>query len=204
MLASTLSFLLAALALTGSPGPNTLSMAAVGASFGRLRGLEYMAGLNLGMVAVIALVGTGFAGIVLAVPGIAPVVTAVAAAYFLYLAYRIATAPPLKQAAETEATDTATSAPRWYEGFGLSLVNPKAYAAMAALFSGHVLVDGSQLADSLWKAGLLILTICLVNTAWLFAGAAMTSALQDPRTSRIVNIAFAILLLLSVAYATLG
>jgi threonine/homoserine/homoserine lactone efflux protein len=207
MLTATLSFLLAALALTGSPGPNTLSMAAVGASFGRLRGLEYMAGLNLGMVAVIALVGTGFAGIVLAVPGIAPVVTALAAAYFLYLAYRIATAPPLKQAVEAQATDgtgSATSAPRWYEGFGLSLVNPKAYAAMAALFSGHVLVEGSQLADSLWKAGLLILTICVVNTAWLFAGAAMTSALQNPRTSRIVNIAFAILLLLSVAYATLG
>ncbi|MBO6673609.1 MAG: LysE family translocator [Rhizobiales bacterium] len=204
MLTATLSFLLAALALTGSPGPNTLSMAAVGASFGRLRGLEYMAGLNLGMVAVIALVGTGFAGIVLAVPGIAPVVTALAAAYFLYLAYRIATAPPLNQPAEDNTKVNEETAPRWYEGFGLSLVNPKAYAAMAALFSGHVLVEGSQLTDSLWKAGLLILTICVVNTAWLFAGAAMTSALQNPRTSRIVNIAFAILLLLSVAYATLS
>lgn len=204
MLTATLSFLLAALALTGSPGPNTLSMAAVGASFGRLRGLEYMAGLNLGMVAVIALVGTGFAGIVLAVPGIAPVVTGLAAAYFLYLAYRIATAPPLNQTSEVNTNGNATNAPRWYEGFGLSLVNPKAYAAMAALFSGHVLVESSQLTDSLWKAGLLILTICVVNTAWLFAGAAMTSALQNPRTSRIVNIAFAILLLLSVAYATLG
>jgi threonine/homoserine/homoserine lactone efflux protein len=204
MLTATLSFLLAALALTGSPGPNTLSMAAVGASFGRLRGLEYMAGLNLGMVAVIALVGTGFAGIVLAVPGIAPVVTGLAAAYFLYLAYRIATAPPLNQTSEENTNGNAGTAPRWYEGFGLSLVNPKAYAAMAALFSGHVLVESSQLTDSLWKAGLLILTICVVNTAWLFAGAAMTSALQNPRTSRIVNIAFAILLLLSVAYATLG
>jgi threonine/homoserine/homoserine lactone efflux protein len=204
MLTATLSFLLAALALTGSPGPNTLSMAAVGASFGRLRGLEYMAGLNLGMVAVIALVGTGFAGIVLAVPGIAPVVTGLAAAYFLYLAYRIATAPPLNQISEENTNGNAGTAPRWYEGFGLSLVNPKAYAAMAALFSGHVLVESSQLTDSLWKAGLLILTICVVNTAWLFAGAAMTSALQNPRTSRIVNIAFAILLLLSVAYATLG
>jgi threonine/homoserine/homoserine lactone efflux protein len=179
-------------------------MAAVGASFGRLRGLEYMAGLNLGMVAVIALVGTGFAGIVLAVPGIAPVVTGLAAAYFLYLAYRIATAPPLNQISEENTNGNAGTAPRWYEGFGLSLVNPKAYAAMAALFSGHVLVESSQLTDSLWKAGLLILTICVVNTAWLFAGAAMTSALQNPRTSRIVNIAFAILLLLSVAYATLG
>ncbi|MEO0382253.1 MAG: LysE family translocator [Pseudomonadota bacterium] len=203
MLTATLSFLLAALALTGSPGPNTLSMAAVGASFGRLRGVEYMVGLNLGMVVVIALVGTGMAGIVLAVPGLAPIVTVLAAVYFLYLAYRIATAPPLKAATPDDSAPTKP-APRWYEGFGLSLVNPKAYAAMAALFSGHVLVDGNQMADSLWKAGLLIATITVVNIAWLSVGAAMTSALQDPRTSRTVNIAFAILLLLSVAYAILG
>lgn len=204
MLTATLSFLLAALALTGSPGPNTLSMAAVGASFGRLRGIEYMVGLNLGMVVVIALVGTGMAGIVLAVPGLAPIVTVLAAAYFLYLAYRIATAPPLKAATPDDNTAPTKPAPRWYEGFGLSLVNPKAYASMAALFSGHVLIDGNQLTDGLWKAGLLITTIIVVNTAWLSAGAAMTSALQDPRTSRMVNIAFAILLLLSVAYAILG
>lgn len=204
MLTATLSFLLAALALTGSPGPNTLSMAAVGASFGRLRGIEYMVGLNLGMVVVIALVGTGMAGIVLAVPGLAPIITVLAAAYFLYLAYRIATAPPLKAATPDNSATPTKPAPRWYEGFGLSLVNPKAYAAMAALFSGHVLVDGNQLADSLWKAGLLITTITIVNIAWLSVGAAMTSALQDQHTSRMVNIAFAILLLLSVAYAILA
>lgn len=203
MLTATLSFLLAALALTGSPGPNTLSMAAVGASFGRLRGIEYMVGLNLGMVVVIALVGTGMAGIVLAIPGLAPIVTVLAVAYFLYLAYRIATAPPLQAPATKDRAAPTKPQPRWYEGFGLSLVNPKAYAAMAALFSGHVLVEGNQLADSLWKAGLLIATITVVNIAWLSVGAAMTSALQDPRISRMVNITFAILLLLSVAYAIL-
>ncbi len=202
MLAAIMSFLLAALALTGSPGPNTLSLAAVGASFGRMRGIEYMVGLNLGMVVVIALVGTGVAGIVLAVPGLAPVVTVLAAVYFLHLAYRIATAPPLQKVADKQASETKP-APKWFEGFGLSLVNPKAYAAMAALFSGHVLIETSALADNLWKAGLLVATICLVNVAWLSVGAAMTSALQNPHTSRAVNITFAVLLLLSVAYAIL-
>jgi threonine/homoserine/homoserine lactone efflux protein len=109
-----LAFLIAALALTGSPGPNTLSIAAVGASFGRLRGVRYMLGLNLGMLAVIAIVGTGMAGAVLAVPGIAPVVTVLAAAYFLYLAYRIATAPPLRR----NDLSAEAAAPRWYEGSG--------------------------------------------------------------------------------------
>lgn len=194
------SFLLAAAALTGSPGPNTLSMAAVGASFGRLRAMEYMLGLNLGMVAVIAIVGTGLAGMVLAVPGITPVVTVLAAIYFIYLAYKIATAPPLTQT----ASQSAVTAPRWYEGAGLSLVNPKAYAAMAAMFSGTVLVQNNPLGDSLWKAGLLLGTICVVNLIWLMIGASMTTFLRNERTSRIVNILFAILLLVSVAFATLS
>ena len=194
------AFILAALALTGSPGPNTLSVAAVGASFGRVRGLGYMIGLNVGMLAVITIVGTGVAGIILALPGFAPVVTILAGAYFLYLAYRIATAPPLA----TTGQQTSSQAPRWYEGAGLSLVNPKAYAAMTALFSGHVILQANPFADTLAKAGLVISTIIAVNLIWLTVGSAMTHHLQDPRTSRIVNIVFALLLLLSVGYAILG
>lgn len=194
------SFLLAAAALTGSPGPNTLSMAAVGASFGRVRALEYMLGLNLGMVVVVAIVGTGLAGVVLAVPGIAPVVTILAALYFIYLAYKIATAPPLAQT----SNHAAVAAPRWYEGAGLSLVNPKAYAAMTALFSGSALVEANLVGDAFLKATLVLATICAVNLIWLFVGAGMTQILQSERMSRIINIAFAMLLLVSVAFAVLG
>lgn len=194
------SFLLAALALTGSPGPNTLSVAAVGASFGRVRGLSYMLGLNLGMVIVIIIVGTGLAGVILAAPGVAPVVTGLAAIYFIYLAYKIATAPPLSKRDD----QTTAKPPRWFEGVGLSLVNPKAYAAMAALFSGYTLMEASVLGDTLLKAALALATICLVNITWLFIGAGMTQFLQSERTSRVVNILFAALLLISVAFATLG
>ena len=56
-------FLLTALALVGSPGPNTLSVAATGAAFGRRRGVAYMVGIVLGMVGVIAIVATGVAGV---------------------------------------------------------------------------------------------------------------------------------------------
>src|SRR4051794_31764222 len=120
-----LGFVLAALALAGSPGPATLSLAATGAAFGSRGGLAYMTGINLGMVGVIAITATGVIGIVLALPGATPIVTAVAAAYFLYLAFRIATAPPL--------SDNAPEArrPSFAAGVLLSLVNPKGYAAMA-------------------------------------------------------------------------
>jgi len=191
------SFLLAALALTGSPGPNTLALAAVGAAFGRLRGVMYMVGINLGMALVITIVGSGISGFLFALPGAAPVITAVAAVYFVYLAYRIATAPPLEADAEPG------NAPRWYEGVVLSLINPKAYAAMAALFSGFILVAGNPLGDTLTKAAVLMPTIITVNAGWLLAGSALTRFLRQERLSRIINVIFAVLLIISVIVAVL-
>lgn len=191
------TFVLAALALTGSPGPNTLSLAAVGAAFGRLRGLRYMVGLNLGMAVVILIVGSGISSLLLAVPGAEPIITVFAGVYFIYLAFRIATAPPLK--AEIEPG----SEPKWFEGAFLSLVNPKAYAAMAALFSSFILVVGDQLVDGLSKAAVLMSIIIVVNTCWLFAGSALTQFLRHERMSRAINITFAVLLIVSVMFTAL-
>ena len=191
------TFVLAALALVASPGPNTLSLAAVGAAFGRARGLRYMIGLDLGMVGVIAIVGSGVSGLLFALPGAAPVVTVIAVLYFLYLAYRIATAPPVS------ATSEPGTEPKWYEGVMLSLINPKAYAAMAALFSSFVLVSDEPVLDGLTKTAVLLSVIVAVNICWLFAGAALTGVMRQERASRIINITFAVLLIGSVAMTAL-
>ena len=87
-----LGFLLAGVALAGSPGPATLSLAAAGAAFGVRRALAYMAGLVIGLIAVMGITASGVVGLLLALPGAAPVVTLLAAGYFIYLAFKIATA----------------------------------------------------------------------------------------------------------------
>lgn len=192
-----LGFVLAGLALAGSPGPATLSLAATGAAFGVRRGLAYMLGIGAGMLAVMGITATGLVGLLLALPGATPVVTALAAAYFVYLAFRIATAPPLADAAAQRRQ------PSFAAGLFLSLVNPKGYAAMAALFSGFVLVREHFALDAAAKMALLAAVIAAVNIAWLAAGAALTRCFRDPRTNRAVNVTFAVLLLVSVAAAFL-
>jgi threonine/homoserine/homoserine lactone efflux protein len=184
-------FILAALALCGSPGPATVSLAATGAAFGA-RGLAYMAGIDAGMVVVMGVTAAGVTGLVLAIPGAAPVVAVLAALYFVHLAWRIATAPPLEDVAQG-------GEPSFTAGILLSLVNPKGYAAMAALFSGFALVRGQRGLDAALKLGVLVVVVVAVNIAWLFAGAALTRFFREPRTSRIVNVIFAILLIASVA-----
>ena len=114
-----LGFILAGIALTGSPGPATLSLAAVGAAFGARRGLAYMAGIIAGVVTVMALVASGLAGLVLAVPQAAALTGTLAAAYIVWLAWRIASAPPLRH-------HGGARPPSIVAGFLLALANPKA------------------------------------------------------------------------------
>lgn len=188
-----LGFLVAGFALAGSPGPNTLSIAASGAAFGYRRSIAFVVGIAVGMVAVMVITATGVAGLVLAIPGATPVVLIAAALYFVYLAYRIATAPPL-QADTAEHREPSLGA-----GFFQSLVNPKGYAAMAAMFSGFVLLPGRQDLDIVAKIAVLTGVIITVNIVWLVGGAALTQHMREPRTSRIINITFAALLLASLA-----
>ncbi|HZS81258.1 MAG TPA: LysE family translocator [Stellaceae bacterium] len=190
-----LGFVLAAFALAGSPGPATLSLAATGAAFGARRGLGYMMGIIAGMVGVMTIVATGAVSIAVAVPGAIPVIAALAAGYFIYLAVRIATAPPLT------AADEKRRQPSFPGGVFLSLVNPKGYAAMAALFSGFVLVHDRAALDAAAKMAVLVSIITAVNIAWLYAGAGLTRFFREPRTSRAINLAFAVLLVASVAVA---
>jgi threonine/homoserine/homoserine lactone efflux protein len=70
---------------------------------------------------------------------------------------------------------------------------------MAALFSGFVLVRERLVLDAAAKIAVLVLIITAVNVAWLFAGAALTRAFRTPRLNRIINIGFALLLIVSLA-----
>ena len=188
-------FVLAAVALAGSPGPATLSLTATGAAFGASRGLLYLAGIVTGMVIVMAIVASGMVGLLLAVPGAATLVRVRAAGYFLYLAGCIATAPPIDE------RSAARAAPSFAAGFVLSLVNPKGYAAMAALYSGFVLVEARVALDIALKMALLVAIMVAVNVGWLLAGASLTNLFRQPATNRAINIVFAVLLVLSVLLA---
>jgi threonine/homoserine/homoserine lactone efflux protein len=186
------AFILAGFALAGSPGPATLSLAAAAAAFGARRALGYLFGLVAGIVLVMLITATGVTGVLLALPGATPVVIALAGIYFAYLAFRIATAPPL--------TDDAARRrqPTFAAGVFLSLVNPKGYAAMAALFSGFVLLPGRVGIDAALKVLVITVIVVIVNFAWLLAGAALTRAFREPRANRVINVVFALLLVVSV------
>ena len=192
-----LPLLLAALPLMGSPGPATMSLAATGAAFGARRGVPYLVGIVAGTTFALLLVASGVTGAILAIPGAAPFLVAAAAVYILYLAFRIATAPPLAEAAADALR------PALWGGLLLAVANPKAYAAIGAVYSSAGRVAERPDFDAALKIAALTAVIVAVNVAWMLFGATLGGLLRRPRSARIINVSFAVLLVGSVAASAL-
>ena len=187
---------LAALPLMGSPGPATLSSAAMGTAFGMRASLPYVAGICLGTATVLLLIATGISGLIFVVPGAVPVVTVLAAAYILYLAWKIATAP-----VGGLNRDPGAKPAGFVGGYLLAIANPKAFAAIGAVYSTHAVVSGDPLLDAGVKIAALVPVILLVNLTWLAFGSLFSRWLSHPVLGRAVNIVFAVLLVASVGAA---
>ncbi|ACP24267.1 hypothetical protein NGR_c04710 [Sinorhizobium fredii NGR234] len=117
--------------------------------------------------------------------------TVIGGLYMLYLALRIATAPPV-------AAEQGTHLPSFLGGFVLAIANPKAYAAIGSLYVGS-LVDAQQgTRAAVGSVVVLAFVAVALNTTWLAFGAAIAAVLRDPRKARIANLVFALLLLASL------
>jgi threonine/homoserine/homoserine lactone efflux protein len=191
------ALLIAALAIMGSPGPATISLTALGSAHGVRRSLGYLAGIIVGTTIVLLAVATGLTATLLALPALHAALIAVSAAYILWLAYHIATAPPLL------AQRTGSPTPTLAGGLLLGVANPKAWVAIAAVFAGATLSESAAL-DAAAKIALLTGTIVVINTSWLVAGAALAPLLRDARHARIINCTLAAALVAATALTIVG
>lgn len=197
-LSALVPFFLAGAALVGTPGPATLTIAATSAAFGPRQAVRLVVGLIASMTIISILTAGGIATVILSAPGVVGVGSVLAAAYLLYLAYRIATAPVLRDDMDL------SRAPSYQHGFLMNFVNPKAYAAAAGLFGGFVLVEQDPLADALVKGVLMLIMLVLADMVWIVAGRLLAGAFRDSRANRIVNLTFALALLISVVLAAVS
>jgi threonine/homoserine/homoserine lactone efflux protein len=156
----------ASLAIMGSPGPATISLAATVPVYGVRRSLRYVVGIVVGTMLVLVAVASGITAALLALPALRVVLIAVSAAYILRLAYRIATAPPLG------ATSASVAAPSFAGGALLGVANPKGWIAIAATFASAWVVVGASFAPVLRDARRarvvnLVLAVALVGATGL-------------------------------------
>jgi threonine/homoserine/homoserine lactone efflux protein len=193
---SLVTLMMTSLAIMGTPGPATISLTAAAVAFGIRRSLCYLAGIIVGTSAVLVAVTTGITTVILSLPAVRPVLVGLSAGYILWLAYHLATSPPLA------AKSGDANAPSLLGGAFLGVSNPKAWVAIAAVFTTARVTRGAAL-DAAAEAAALAVMIVLINSLWLLAGASLAPLLRHPRRSRIVNGGLAAVLVAATAFAIL-
>ncbi|AXR74788.1 MULTISPECIES: LysE family translocator [Auritidibacter] len=176
-----------ALVTSITPGPNNLMLLASGVNFGLRRTLPHLAGISTGFFVLVFSVALGFAQLFTTFPALYTLVRLVGAAYLLWLAWQIATAP-------SPTSENSQRRPMTFLGAAaFQWVNPKAWV-MAVSASANYL-----------PASIDLLQVCLIATVyalvnapsvaiWALFGAQLRDWLGQPRTRRAFNIVMAILL----------
>ncbi|NKF52567.1 LysE family translocator [Shewanella sp. WXL01] len=168
--------------LLGSPGPVPISLAINGMCFGVRESLGYLFGILTGLVWVMLSTSVGLALVIETMPHVSRALQYLAFAYLMYVAYKIAKAPlPMPKEQLTSKEQTGDPHPGFLDGFTLNLINPKAYAAMLAIFSSVSLSLESQVTSMTYTATTCLLVAIVVDSAWLVLG-----GLAKPWFSRVV------------------
>jgi threonine/homoserine/homoserine lactone efflux protein len=183
-------FLLAAVALLGSPGPGIAALLAVTRGGGLRAGLRYYAGLQVGLALAAAISAAGLFSLLAAFPVLLKAASVVAVLYLVVLAWKIGTAPI---AAPGNAGVSASPV----GGFFLGITNPKAYLAFASLMASTTLIGTGASADAALKWGLIVAVILVVDMAWVLLGAVLHRAVLPPRIERAMNLVFAAAILMA-------
>jgi len=194
MIEAIITLTIATAVLLGSPGPATLSLAAVGATFGVRGGSPYLAGILMGLFCAMMGAVFGVAAIFTQWPQAEKIVQLLGAAYLMYVAYRIATAPVL-----ADGDFAKRKAPALRDGFVLNLLNPKAYAAFFVLFSQFLLPLEESSAQYLATSLIVFAVAVIVDSIWLAIGSGIRSIFANPKSARATRVLFA----LSIVFATL-
>ena len=172
-----------------SPGPNVILLTASGARFGFQRSLPHVFGVALGVGITAGLTGFGIGAILQAAPALELVLKIIAAAWILYMAYKLWVA---QASSEPEARDRPFT---FVEAVLFQWVNPKIWAVAVAATS---YTDG---ASPLEAAFLLATAFSGINLGvclfWSFAGSLLTYLLKTPLAFRVFMRGMAALLAFS-------
>jgi threonine/homoserine/homoserine lactone efflux protein len=184
-------FLVFALVGSITPGPNNLMMMASGATFGLKRTLPHVAGVVVGFGAMTLAIGLGLAQVLKASPLLFAVLRWAAAAYILYIAWRMVTAkgPGIAVTGENPMSFFGAVAFQW--------INPKAWV-MALAAVGTYAEQGRFLVDVLIIALAFMVIGVPCALTWTGFGSGIRRWFKKPIHLKVFNWTMAALLVASL------
>lgn len=187
------AFFLFSLIAAITPGPSNLLLVAAGAQAGFRRGLPCLFGVSAGMGSMMFLAACGLGSLVLAYPQWLLAARIAGSAFLLWLAWKIASAPP------AHAEMPATQPVGFIGAAALQWINPKAWMVSIGAVATYLQADaGDALRQSAIFALLFIAAALPSGLVWLVFGVSAQRLLREPRHQRIFNIAMGLALAGSV------
>lgn len=180
---------------TVTPGPNNLMLMASGANYGFKRTLPHMLGIMVGVSVMVLIVGGGLMALFDRYPILNTVLQVVSVAYLLWLAWKVASAAPLKP------TDPKGKPMTFLQAAAFQWVNPKAWAMCLSAITLYA--PGHTLLSVVLVAGVFALVSFPAISVWAWLGLVVRQWLTSHRRYRAFNITMAVLLVASL-YPVLG
>jgi len=197
MEASLLSLIGFAVVMYITPGPNNAMVAASAANHGWRATTPHMLGITFGFAIMLVVVAAGLGTILFSIPGLATAMRTIGAAWIVLIAWKIATAPPPREAASRPLMGFAGA-------MAFQWVNPKAWLIGVGLTSQFLRPD-EPLGGQLLRVFLVFLLVgvpCILP--WALLGDAAARLLRSPARLHGFNIAMALLLLASLVPVLAG
>ena len=186
------AFLMFALVMFFTPGPNNIMLLSSGLTYGFRRTIPHIAGITVGFAFMVAAVGLGLGTIFIAYPALQTILKYAGAAYLVYLAWHIGMAEPSAPDQDNRSgpmTFWGAAMFQWVNAKGWVMVigTITAYAAIAS-FPWNILIQT-----------VISLAMGAVSTVvWALFGTALRPVLTSPKAVRAFNIVMALLLLASL------
>lgn len=183
------------LVMSITPGPVNMIILSSGISYGVKKTMPYVSGATVGFTLLLLLIGLGFSRFINAYPSFLTYLAIIGSLYIIYMGYKIAAAKPELEISQKDV-------PKFYQGFLLMWVNPKAWIACV---SGASIFAATNSYEPFLIFTIIYFIVCYISLGiWAILGDKVAYFLKDPFRLRLLNFTMGLLLMITAGYLCYG
>jgi threonine/homoserine/homoserine lactone efflux protein len=187
-----LAFVIFAIVMFFTPGPNNIMLLSSGLTYGFRRTLPHVAGITIGFAFMIGAVGLGLGTIFITYPVLQTILKYAGVAYLVYLAAAIAMSGPV-----TPDQDNRRGPMTFWGAAMFQWINVKGWVMVIGTITAYAGIAGFP-----WNITIQVMLSLLLGalscSAWALFGSALRPILTSTKVVRAFNIVMALLLLASL------
>ncbi|HIP44478.1 MAG TPA: LysE family translocator [Sulfurospirillum arcachonense] len=178
------------LAMSISPGPVNMMIISSGINHGVKKTMPFVSGATIGFTLLLVLIGFGLMNIINLYPFLLSFMEIAGAVFIIYMGYKIATSITYLSVQNSNKKTL-----KFYEGFLLQWLNPKAWIACVSGVSMFVSSDGTFLVFVI-----MYFIVCYLSLSfWGILGQKATRFLNTPTKLKAFNIIMGAILIFSAS-----